>query len=109
MIFTLFLPKVKKETSSPSKKKKAKSSDVGNAEAVPAEETKIVDNNEKTPEGKPSNKEQKAEVEMYAFRFLVLNLFRKLRFDCILKITVKLYFKGYFKNQSIEIYWNLHV
>lgn len=93
MIFTLFLPKVKKETGSPPKKKKAKDIDVGNAEAVPAEETKITDNNEKTPEGKPSNKEQNAEVEMYAFRFLVLNLKRKLRFDCILKITVKLYFK----------------
>jgi len=95
---------VKKETSSPSKKKKAKGSDVGNVEAVPVEETKIMNDNEKTPEEKPANKEQKAEVEMYAFRFLVLNLFRKLRFDCILKITVKLYFKGYFRNQSIEIY-----
>jgi len=55
---------VKKETSSPSKKKKAKVSDVGNADAVPAEETKIMDSNEKTPEGEPSNKEQKAEVEI---------------------------------------------
>lgn len=55
---------VKKETGSPSKKKKAKSSDVGNAEAVLAEETKIMDNNEKTPERKPSKKEQKAEVEI---------------------------------------------
>jgi len=55
---------VKKETSSPSKKKKAKGSDVGNAEAVPAEETKIMNNNEKTPEEKPSDKEQKAEVEI---------------------------------------------
>ena len=79
---------MKKETSSPSKKKKAKGSDVGNAEVVRAEETKIMDSSEKTPEGKPSNKEQKAEVEMYAFRFLVLNLFRKLQFDCILKVTV---------------------
>jgi hypothetical protein len=74
---------VKKETGSPSKKKKAKSSDVGNAEAVLAEETKIMDNNEKTPERKPSKKEQKAEVEMYAFKFLVLNLKRMLRFDYI--------------------------
>jgi len=98
MTFTLFLPKVKKETSSPSKKKKAKGSDGGKTEAVPAEETKTMDSNEKTPEEKPSNKEQKAEVEMYAFRFLVLNLFRKLQFDCILKITVWLYFEGYFTN-----------
>ena len=100
---------MKKETSSPSKKKKAKGSDVGNTEAVPAEETKIQDNNEKTPEGKPSNKEQKAEVEMYAFGFLVLNLFRKFQFDCILKITVWLYFESYFTNQSNEIYWNFCV
>lgn len=60
---------MKKESGSPSKKKKAKSSVVSNAEAVPAEETKIMDNNEKTPEQKPPEKEQKAEVEMYAFKF----------------------------------------
>ena len=77
MIFTLFLPKVKKETSSPSKKKKAKGSDVDNAEAVPAEETKIMNKDEKTPEGKPSNKEQKAEVEMYVFRFLSTKFIQK--------------------------------
>jgi hypothetical protein len=83
MVFILFLPKVKKETGSPTKKKKAKSNDVGNAEAVPIEETKIADNSEKNAEGKPFNKEQEAEVEMYAFRVLVLNLKIKLRFDCI--------------------------
>jgi hypothetical protein len=65
-IFTVFLSKVKKETSSPSKKKKTKGGDVGNAETVPAEEIKIMNNSEKTPEEKPSIKEQKAEAEMYA-------------------------------------------
>lgn len=56
---------VKKETTSPTKKKKAKSIDTGITEAVPAEETKILDdNNEKTAEEKPSGKEKKDEVKI---------------------------------------------
>jgi hypothetical protein len=56
---------VKKETVSPSKKKKAKSIDAVNTEAVPVEEAKILDDdNEKTAEEKPSSKEKKDEVKM---------------------------------------------
>jgi hypothetical protein len=60
------VPTVRKETASPSKKKKTKSNDAANAETVPTEETKILDDddNEKTPEKKPSNKEEEDEVKM---------------------------------------------
>jgi hypothetical protein len=65
MCWFLLLSIVKKETSSPTKKKKAKGTDAGRTEAVPAEEAKILDDNsEKTAEEKPSSKEKKDEVKM---------------------------------------------
>jgi hypothetical protein len=65
MCWSLFLSIVKRETASPTKKKKAKSIDAGNIEAVPAEEIKILDDNsEKTAEEKPSGIEKKDEVKM---------------------------------------------
>lgn len=65
MCWFLFLSTVKKETASPTKKKKAKSTDAGNTEAVPVEEAKILDDdNERSADEKPSSKEKKDEVKM---------------------------------------------
>jgi hypothetical protein len=59
MYYILFLPTVKKETASPSKKKKAKSIDGGTAEEMIHDE-----NNQRTPDKKPSNNELKDEAKM---------------------------------------------